>query len=121
MPEQKPPPQRIQRQRTKGWRMPANTIYVGRPTYFGNPLRPDYFWRAGYSGDLRVALAACVQGFREWLTPNAKWSLVWPEQIRLWLEATRAERIARLPELRGKNLACWCKEGDPCHADILLE
>jgi hypothetical protein len=23
-------------------------------------------------------------------------------------------------ELRGKNLACWCKEG-PCHADVLLE
>lgn len=23
-------------------------------------------------------------------------------------------------ELRGKNLACWCKES-PCHADILLE
>jgi hypothetical protein len=24
-------------------------------------------------------------------------------------------------ELRGKDLACWCKEGSPCHADILLE
>lgn len=24
-------------------------------------------------------------------------------------------------ELRGKNLACWCKVGDPCHADVLLE
>lgn len=23
-------------------------------------------------------------------------------------------------ELRGKNLACWCKES-PCHADVLLE
>lgn len=23
--------------------------------------------------------------------------------------------------LRGKNLACWCKPGDPCHADVLLE
>ena len=26
-----------------------------------------------------------------------------------------------LPELRGKDLACWCKEGEPCHADVLLE
>lgn len=25
-----------------------------------------------------------------------------------------------IDELRGKNLACWCKPGDPCHADILL-
>lgn len=26
-----------------------------------------------------------------------------------------------LSELRGKNLACWCKPGAPCHADVLLE
>ncbi len=24
-------------------------------------------------------------------------------------------------ELRGKNLACWCKPSEDCHADILLE
>ena len=24
-------------------------------------------------------------------------------------------------ELRGKNLACWCPLGSPCHADVLLE
>ncbi len=24
-------------------------------------------------------------------------------------------------ELRGKNLACWCKAGQSCHGDILLE
>jgi hypothetical protein len=24
-----------------------------------------------------------------------------------------------LPELRGKNLACWCKPDQPCHADVL--
>jgi hypothetical protein len=22
--------------------------------------------------------------------------------------------------LRGKNLACWCRIGAPCHADFLL-
>lgn len=32
-------PERIQRQRTKGWRMPDNTVYVGRPTRWGNPFR----------------------------------------------------------------------------------
>ena len=31
-------PVRIQRQRTRGWRMPPNTIYVGRPTRWGNPF-----------------------------------------------------------------------------------
>jgi hypothetical protein len=24
-------------------------------------------------------------------------------------------------ELRGKNLACWCKLSEVCHADVLLE
>lgn len=32
-------PKRIQRKRTKGWRMPANTIYVGRPTKWQNPCK----------------------------------------------------------------------------------
>ena len=31
-------PRRIQRKRTKGWRMPPNTVYVGRPTKWGNPF-----------------------------------------------------------------------------------
>lgn len=31
-------------------------------------------------------------------------------------------RMSReIGELRGKNLACWCKPGKPCHADVLLE
>jgi hypothetical protein len=28
---------------------------------------------------------------------------------------------ARLHELRGKNLACWCALDASCHADVLLE
>lgn len=24
-------------------------------------------------------------------------------------------------ELRGKDLACWCRLDQPCHADVLLE
>ncbi len=30
-------PQRIQRKRTKGWRMPEGAVYVGRPSKWGNP------------------------------------------------------------------------------------
>lgn len=30
-------------------------------------------------------------------------------------------RIKIRSELRGKNLACWCKIGTPCHCDTLLE
>lgn len=31
--------QRVQRERTKGWKMQPNTVYVGRPTKWGNPFR----------------------------------------------------------------------------------
>ncbi len=34
-------PVRIQHQRAKGWRMPENTVYVGRPTKWGNPFRTE--------------------------------------------------------------------------------
>ncbi|MFH5926346.1 DUF4326 domain-containing protein [Roseomonas xinghualingensis] len=38
------------------------------------------------------------------------------------LKATIAAAIlAALPAIRGKNLACWCKPGAPCQADVLLE
>lgn len=40
----------------------------------------------------------------------------------------RPTAIARLPELRGKALACWCRhdeeprtEENACHGDVLLE
>jgi hypothetical protein len=29
-------PKRIQRKRTKGWKMPDGAVYVGRPTKWGN-------------------------------------------------------------------------------------
>ena len=34
-------PKRIQRKRTKGWRMPdrRRAVYVGRPTQWGNPFK----------------------------------------------------------------------------------
>ena len=34
-------PQRIQRKRTKGWRMPKDAVYVGRPGRWGNPFIAD--------------------------------------------------------------------------------
>jgi hypothetical protein len=33
----------------------------------------------------------------------------------------RNEMVRRLPELRGKDLMCWCPLDKPCHADVLLE
>jgi hypothetical protein len=38
------------------------------------------------------------------------------EWFSRWMTAQRPD----VSELRGENLACWCKPGAPCHADILL-
>lgn len=109
-------PERIQRKRTCGWRMSANTIYVGRPSRWGNPWTPEYYWEAGYSGSLEVANKHCVDAFRAWLTGEYHWAHGHP-----------LDPPPDLSELRGKNLACWCPLVDrhgnytPCHADVLLE
>ena len=39
---------RVQRKRTKGWRMPENTVYVGRPTKWGNPWRHEDLYMSAY-------------------------------------------------------------------------
>lgn len=33
----------------------------------------------------------------------------------------RPDLLARLPELRGKPLGCWCKNDAPCHGKVLVE
>jgi hypothetical protein len=86
-------PARIQLKRTRGWRMPPNTVKVDRTTRFGNPF-PITAARSR-----KDALAAFADYLRHRLTKEP----------------------AFLEPLRGKNLACWCPPDQPCHADILLE
>ncbi len=94
-------PQRIQLRRTKGWRMPENTVKVDRTTKWGNPF--------GVSGKLTAAQA--VYEFRLWINQHTL--------NPAGLFAPSLPEIRR--ELGGKNLACWCKPGAVCHADVLLE
>jgi hypothetical protein len=90
-------PQRIQRQRTKGWRMPENAVYVGRPTRWGN------HWHTGNGWDAAAIVALHAEWMRGTYCDNAC-----PPKPDLGL-------------LRGKDLACWCPLDQPCHADVLLE
>ena len=91
-------PKRIQRKRTKGWKMPEGAVYVGRPTKWGNPYTVQGARAAGYYGTDAELAAMCAAEYR-------------------------AQAIGCLPidELRGKDLACWCPLDQPCHADVLLE
>ncbi len=111
-------PTRIQRRRTKGWKLPPGTICVTRRGVFGNPWTVEAARLLGHRTNGPELAAICVRRFREWLTTGRQhW---WPVPVADGADR-RAEVLARLPELRGKNLACWCPEGSPCHATVLLE
>lgn len=111
-------PERVQLSRRKGWRMPANTVSVVRPGRLGNPFTVAAAIDSGYATKENAG-AFVVECFRDWLTQRSKANADWwtgPESDR-----RRAEIIGLLGDLRGKNLACWCPLGRPCHADVLLE
>lgn len=106
-------PKRIQRKRTKGWRMPEGAVYVGRPTVWGNPFiveAPTICSECGYQSDDGMTAEQAVQSYRHHLT--------YPQNLIGYTMPT-VEAIQH--ELRGKDLACWCPLGQPCHADVLLE
>lgn len=91
--------------------MPEGAVYVGRGSKWGNP------WRVGEpyiqnATDAARRFSAAVEGFTSnecFCPPDAH-----PDSY--------IGRIIRdLPELRGKDLACWCRLDQPCHADVLLK
>jgi hypothetical protein len=110
-------PVRIQRKRTKGWKMPENTVSVTRPGPFGNPFLVRECRQAGFQGTDEEIARRCVEAFRAWVD-SPYWRTNWDGEEA---ERARGELLRRLPELRGKNLACWCALDQPCHADVLLE
>lgn len=112
-------PKRIQRKRTEGWRMPENAVSVTRPGKYGNPFKVGLWfrriasdwsvWSRSTDGQRGPFGDECVESLEQSLELFADYApkrLTWD---RGWLEP-----------LRGKDLACWCKEGATCHADILL-
>lgn len=101
-------PVRLQRSRAKGSRLTSPNglpiVCVGRPSKWGNPLSANE--AVGRTKEdavrfFRTYIEKAIASYR----PNCD-----PQY-----------RGLNINELRGKNLACWCKPGEPCHADVLLE
>ena len=84
-------PKRIVLSRKKGWKMPSNTVKVSRPSKWGNPYTVDEYGR-------QLAV----------------------DNYRRELLGKKLIGALDLSELKGKNLACWCKLDESCHADVLL-
>lgn len=100
-------PHRIQRKRTKGWKMPPNTKYVGRGSRWGNPFV------VGKDG----TATECIGKYYSYLLPYTHRP---PNNSLEKFYISDATLVELQIELRGKNLACWCKLSEPCHADWLL-
>lgn len=117
-------PKRIQRRRTKGYRLPGGAVVVTRPSKWGNPfvVKPcdsaccwtidDPVGIAFRSDDYpdqystkEAAVKAAVELFELHTGPMGSYEL-------------DVEQVRR--DLAGKDLACWCPEGEPCHGDVLL-
>jgi hypothetical protein len=100
-------PLRIQRSRARGWRMPENTTYVGRPSKWGNPFKAGEEFKTVAAGTLLCVDAA--------------------HAVRLFTPCAWARKEEIIRELRGRNLSCWCplKYSDgspyPCHGNVLLD
>ena len=104
----------IEKSRAPGWRLPPKARSVARPHQFSNPFRvvgPPHrviFDRTGQEfgqfSDKPAALQRCVELHYRWILA--------PEQA--------ARRAMVRKQLRGLALACFCPEGAPCHADVLI-
>jgi hypothetical protein len=107
-------PVRLQLSRRKGFNLQkaslaANglpAVSVGRPSRWGNPYKVE----PAFEGDgiklPEITAETAVVLFRE----------RWQRTLNNFPSMRE-----RLETLRGKNLACWCRPGAPCHADVLLE
>lgn len=111
-------PQRIQRKRIKGWKMPENTISVTRPGKWGNPFRVGDFIKLGTGQEvgfswLRTSASYATKDYRE--LKNAQ------DAVDAYEELLKIYPPKDIAELTGKNLACFCSLDSPCHADVLLK
>ncbi|WP_319520153.1 DUF4326 domain-containing protein [uncultured Martelella sp.] len=114
-------PVRIRLSRKKGFNLQRHSlatnglpaVVVARPGPLGNPFKVEMAAEAGFQNPAKTA----VHAFEDWLNGDL-WA--YPCQ-RIPTERQRDAIIARIPELRGFNLACWCRLDAPCHADVLLK
>ena len=97
-------PERVPLKRTKGFRLQeVSKALNGQPAV--KVARPGMWGNHAAIRDGTPTGEAAVASFRRWVENEASWA--WKARAGI--------------DLRGKNLACFCAIGSPCHADVLLE
>lgn len=120
-------PERIQRKRTKGWRMPEGAVYVGRGSKWGNPARIGRWvsvgeaWRHGERCTMSTVIRTREEAAMYYRLGLGDGGMVAADHLGKRLPAPLPSLVAIRTELAGKDLACWCPLDSPCHADVLLE
>lgn len=108
-------PKRIQRKRTKGFRLPPNTVCVDRTSRYGNPYRVERV------GDLwRVVI---LDG--EVISEHNTLAEAREEAVRQYSHISPAPvTLADLRRIAEADfVACYCDpdDGMACHGDVLIE
>jgi hypothetical protein len=110
---------RLQLSRRKGFDLQAHSLATNglpavncaRPSRWGNRWTVKGREEAGWpTVDRKAVLRICVAAYQAWLLGE-----------RHWAHGQPLPPVPDLAPLRSRNLACWCKPGEPCHADALLE
>ncbi len=108
-------PVRVARSRAKGSRLTSPNglpvVCVDRTSRWGNPFPIGVYLREDAKGTKQLTELA-------WAEARKLAVFDFENNLRLGTLPYTVDDVKR--ELRGKNLACWCKES-PCHADVLLE
>ena len=113
-------PERIQLKRTKGWRKPENTVVVTRITKWGNPYK-----EGTRLGNLSIGVIVAADWIEkakadpDYLLTREDVVTLYQIYVKGYIENN--PDYFDIEKLRGKNLACFCKLDEPCHADVLLE
>jgi hypothetical protein len=101
-------PRRLQLSRKRGSKLPDGAVNCARPTKWGNPFI------VGVSG----TQLDCAIKHKFLLAGHISLGAQDPA-IETLLDH-RNFVLANIETLRGRDLACWCKPGTPCHVDTYL-
>jgi len=115
---------RIQRKRTKGYKMPPGSVYVGRPTKWGNPFvvgREMTAWQKAFIATQLFPFDKIAEEYRRGTFSQPLTLEKSLEYYQIHIEFQVKNGNLDLSELHGKDLACWCALNKKCHADILLK